>query len=59
MKKTKKSYEEYLNDLPIPEEDKRSNGGLIPDNSKYGSWIRKNDPIQFEVAYSEWRPDKF
>lgn len=31
---TKKWYEEYLNDVPVPEMDKKSNGGMIPDNAK-------------------------
>lgn len=46
----KKDYEELLNEIGIPEDDKKSNGGRIPDNSKYGSWIRRNDPIAFEVG---------
>jgi hypothetical protein len=49
------NYEEYLNDVPVPEMDKKSNGGLIPDNTtKWGTWLRKNDPIAFEVGYNEW-----
>lgn len=54
MKKTKKDYEEYLNEIGIPEDDKRSNGGRIPDNSNYGTWLRKNDPIAFQVGFNEW-----
>lgn len=50
---TKDQAEEYLNDLGIPENDKRSNGGRIPDNADYGTWLRRNDPIAFEVFLSD------
>lgn len=53
---SKKEYEEYLNELGIPEDDKKSNGGRIPDNAKYGSWLRRNDPIAFNVGYSDKKP---
>lgn len=29
-------YEEWLNDLGIPDKDLESNGGRIPDGDKYG-----------------------
>ena len=56
MKATKKDYEEWLNELGAPEDDKRSNGGRVPDNCKYGSWLRRNDPIAFQVGFNEWLP---
>lgn len=51
---TKKNYENYLNGFPIPEDDKKSNGGRIPDDAKYGTWLRKNDTIAFNVGYNEY-----
>ena len=51
---TRKEYEEWLNDLETPFEDLKSNGGRIPDGSKYGTWIRKNDPIAFNVGYGDY-----
>ena len=48
---TMKQYEEYLNEFPIPEKDKKSNGGRIPDHAKFGTWLRKNDPIAFNCGY--------
>lgn len=54
MKKTKSNYEKYLNEIGTPEDDKKSNGGRIPDRSNYGVWVRKNDPIAFEVGFREW-----
>lgn len=54
MKKKKSDYELYLNSMEIPDHDKKSNGGRIPNNAKYGSWLRKNDPIAFEVGFNEW-----
>lgn len=54
MKITKKKYEELLNTLIIPKDDKKSNGGRIPDHSKYGTWLRNNDPIAFNIGFSDW-----
>lgn len=43
---TKKQFTDYLNDLPIPEDDKKSNGGRIPDTAKYGDlWLVGPDEI--------------
>ena len=52
---TKKQYEEFLNELEIPLNDRKSNGGLIPDNCKYGSWLRRNDTTAFQVGYREFK----
>lgn len=52
---TKKDYEEYMNEMGIPHDDIKSNGGRIPDNCKYGSWIRRNDPVAFNVGYREFK----
>lgn len=52
---TKKDFENYLNNFEIPENDLKSNGGRIPDNAKYGTWLRKNDPIAFNVGYNEYQ----
>ena len=52
--RTKKQYENYLNDFNVPESEKKSNGGPIPNKSKLGTWLRKNDPIAFEVGYREF-----
>jgi len=55
MKPTKAEYESYLSNLGVPEDDKKSNGGRIPDCANYGSWTRKNDPIAFEVGFGEFK----
>lgn len=52
---TKNDYEEYLNELGIPEADKKSNGGRIPDHVPYGTWLRRNDSIAFEVGYNDYK----
>ena len=31
MKRTKKEYENYLNEFDVPDHDKKSNGGRVPD----------------------------
>ncbi len=51
----KKQYEEYLNEIGTPDHDLKSNGGRIPDHCKYGTWLRKNDPIAFEVGFNDWK----
>lgn len=51
MKKTKKQFEEYLNQI-MPEEEFWMGGKCRL--GKYGTSMRKHDPIQFEWAYSEW-----
>lgn len=53
MNYTRVKHEDYLNMLGIPEDDKKSNGGRISDYAKYGTWLRKKDPIAFEVSYHE------
>lgn len=58
MKRTKKEYEEWLNELEIPEHDMKMHGGRIPDNANYGSWLRRNDPIAFEVGFDEWEMEE-
>ena len=52
---TRKDYEEYLNELGAPLDDLKSNGGRIPDSSRYGSWLRRNDPVAFNVGYREYK----
>jgi len=60
MRKTKKSYEEYLNNLYY--------GTDISENEEYiylksknllrrgllGTALRRDDPIAFEVGFEEW-----
>jgi hypothetical protein len=55
MRKTRIQYEVYLNEIGTPEDDKKSNGGRIPDHVRYGSWMRKNDQIAFEVGYGDFK----
>lgn len=56
-KYTKQDHVEWLNELPVPSDDLKSNGGRIPDEveweHKYGDWMRRSDPIAFNVSYQE------
>ncbi len=52
---SKIAYERHLNQQGIPEKQKKSNGGHIPDYVKYGTWLRMNDPELFEDGYQEWK----
>ena len=54
-KRTRSGYERHLNDHPVPEHDKKSNGGQCSDNQRFGSWLRIYDPYRFSVEYQEWR----
>ena len=54
MKITKQSYINYLNEIGIPKDDLKSNGGRIPDYIGYGDWLHKNDPIAFNVGFNEF-----
>lgn len=58
-KPTKTEYERFLNELGVPQEDRRSNGGRINDYAAYGIWMRTNDPIAFEVGFNEWVREVF
>ena len=52
MKKvTKKDYEEYLNELDSSDLNLSTNKHI----SNPGTWMRKNDPIQFEAGYNKFR----
>ena len=50
---TKREHEDWLNEIEAPQDELRSNGGRMPDSSKYGSWMRKNDPIAFNASFYE------
>lgn len=51
-----KQYEDYLNEIGVPVQERKSEGGRIPDTcTKYGTWLRKHDPIAFQVGYQEWK----
>lgn len=52
---SKISYERHLNQNGIPEDQKKSKGGRIPDYVKYGTWLRVNDPDFFESTYQAWK----
>jgi len=60
MKKTKKNYEEYLNEFS-PEQGSEHwiIGGTIRMahmwKNEYGSALRKYDTIGFQVGYNEWK----
>ena len=52
---SKIAYERHLNQEGIPEFEKRSNGGPIPDYVKFGTWVRVNRQEVFESGYQEWK----
>lgn len=55
MKKTKKAYEDYLNEVG---ERLGAEAFILAGkmrSGKYGMLVRKYDPIGFEVGYNEWK----
>jgi hypothetical protein len=54
-----KRFEEYLNELAVPEHYRKSEGGRIPDHALYGTWLRRNDPTAFRCGFyyfkDSWR----
>lgn len=58
MKKlTLKQIEERLNEAETPDHDHPDSGGRVPwgMENRYGSWLRRNDSIAFEIAARELR----
>jgi len=60
IKKTKKAYVEYLNELsPEQGSDEWIIGGTIRMYdmwaNTYGKALRKYDPIAFQVGYNDWK----
>jgi hypothetical protein len=60
MSRTKKEYEEYLNDMsPEQGSDEWIIGGELRkywmSKNQYGAAIRTYDPIAFEVGYNEFK----
>lgn len=53
MKITKKMYEDYLNNLGVPENEKLENGGKYR-GKKYGSWLRRNHKESFDTGYNQY-----
>ena len=60
MKSTKKAYEEFLNGLPM-NEDEFIMGGKFRERycnvGKDESCLQKYDPGAFEVGYREWEQE--
>jgi len=55
MKKyTNAEYERKLNDQGVPKSKRQSNGGRIPDDCNYGSWLRKHKPEVFKKRFTKW-----
>lgn len=49
------SFEEYLNELGCSDEDMAPTGRMPYSYvNRYGTWLRRHDPIAFHVAYNEW-----
>ena len=74
MRKTKKAYEEYLNNLYSRGEtleltehcwygnDKtpreKTSARYLASQALYGTCLRKHDPIAFQVGFQDWKISK-
>ena len=54
MKATKAEYEGYLNEVLEKEGTLQLAIGETEYVANPGTWMRKHDPIQFEVGYQEY-----
>lgn len=52
---SKKEFELVLNETGCPYHDHPKDGGRVPFSyvNRYGEWLRKNDPVAFDVLYNE------
>lgn len=58
MKKTRKEYEAFLNEIsPDNDSEKWVIGGKnrYVNRNNYGTMLKRYDPAAFEVGYNEWR----
>lgn len=58
MKKTRKEYEAFLNEIsPDNDSEKWVIGGKnrYVNRNNYGTMLKRYDPVAFEVGYNEWR----
>lgn len=55
----RKEYEEYLNEIGCPDHDHPENNGRVPWEmvEQYGTWLRENDPIAFNVGCDEFEQE--
>lgn len=53
---SKTDYEVVLNHAGPPDHDHPANGGRVSwaNLPRYGTWLRRCDPIAFEVGYNEY-----
>lgn len=63
MKKTRKNYEEYLNDMFSNQDISEGQYSYLTKyaskllkQGKLGTALRHNDPIAFNVGFKEWKP---
>jgi hypothetical protein len=54
VKKTRKDYEEYLNEVLEKQDTPQLSVKEGTYLQKPGTWMRKHDPVQFQVGFQEW-----
>jgi hypothetical protein len=50
----KTEFQRMLDKQPFPEEVLKNPKNRIKKTSLYGSWLRRTDPVQFNVLYNEY-----
>ena len=52
---TRQAYEEWLNELGCPDDDMAPHGRMPASYiDRYGTWLRRHDPIAFNIGFHEW-----
>ena len=56
----RQKYEDFLNELGCHHHDHPDNHGRMPYEyiGRYGTWLRLNDPIAFNVGFNEWMQER-
>jgi len=52
-------YEEWLNELGCPDDDMAPDGRVpVSHMNSYGTWLRQNDPIAFNVGLHKYELER-
>lgn len=55
MTKTRAKFQLVLNNEGAPDHELEVNGGRLKEGTRYGTWLRRNDPIQYGILFKEWK----
>ena len=50
---SKTDFQRELDEMEFPTSTRATVKRFVEGKTKYGAWLRKNDPVQFEILYIE------